>query len=51
MMGGQISSTFLTLIVVPCFYILITRFSEVLWGIEDDEEPGGGAPAPEGAPR
>lgn len=47
MMGGQISSTFLTLIVVPCFYILITRFSEILWGYEEEEDAGSGPPAPE----
>ena len=39
MIGGQISSTFLTLIVIPCFYILITRFAEIFWGTGDEEVP------------
>lgn len=59
MMGGQISSTFLTLIVVPCFYILMTRCSEVLWGVEEEvgekeeemEADGGTAVPPEEGPR
>jgi HAE1 family hydrophobic/amphiphilic exporter-1 len=38
MMGGLISSTFLTLIVIPCFYILLTRFTEKIFGAPAEEE-------------
>ncbi len=42
MMGGTLSSTFLTLIVIPCFYIVITRATEKFFGSggEDQEEAG-----------
>ncbi len=46
MMGGTISATVLTLIAIPCFYILVTRLTEMLSGdIEDDDEKE--VPAPE----
>ncbi len=38
MMGGTISSTVLTLIVIPAFYILTTRLTEKFLG-DDEEEP------------
>ena len=38
MMGGLISSTFLTLIVLPCFYIVVTRGLEMLFGNFEKEE-------------
>ena len=38
MMGGLLSSTFLTLIVIPCFYILVVRLPEALFGLPEDEE-------------
>lgn len=38
MMGGTLSSTFLTLIVIPCMYILITRLTEKILGMPEDEE-------------
>lgn len=36
-MGGLLSSTVLTLIVLPCFYILATRFLYMLSGQEEEE--------------
>lgn len=43
-MGGMFSSTFLTLVVVPLFYILITYLSERLMGydeaLEEEEDEG-----------
>ncbi|HXV27863.1 MAG TPA: efflux RND transporter permease subunit [bacterium] len=39
MMGGTLSSTFLTLIVIPCFYIMVTRFTEKYFGGSEEEEP------------
>jgi len=38
MMGGSLSSTVLTLVVLPCFYIVVTRGLERLFGIPMDEE-------------
>jgi len=38
MMGGQLSSTFLTLVVLPCFYIVIARLSEKIFGVAEPEE-------------
>ncbi len=38
MMGGLMSSTFLTLIVLPAFYIVVTRMVEKLMGVEEEEE-------------
>ena len=47
MMGGTLSSTFLTLLIIPCFYILLARLSEKFFGIPDeDEETGKSAPPP-----
>lgn len=40
-MGGLLSSTFLTLVVVPSIYILVTRLMERLFGIPEDEEDDG----------
>jgi HAE1 family hydrophobic/amphiphilic exporter-1 len=37
MMGGLISSTFLTLIVLPCFYIVVTRGLEMVFGETEEE--------------
>ncbi|HTL48116.1 MAG TPA: efflux RND transporter permease subunit, partial [Verrucomicrobiae bacterium] len=37
MLGGTLSSTFLTLIVIPLFYILLTRVSEKIFGPEEEE--------------
>ncbi|MBI3312676.1 MAG: efflux RND transporter permease subunit [Candidatus Omnitrophica bacterium] len=37
MMGGTLSSTVLTLIVIPIFYILITRLSEKFFGMEEED--------------
>lgn len=37
MIGGTISSTFLTLIVIPSLYIFITRVSELVFGVPEDE--------------
>lgn len=36
--GGLLSSTFLTLVVLPCFYILVTRLTEKLLGQVDEGE-------------
>ncbi len=44
-MGGLFSSTILTLIVLPCFYIIVNRFMERLLGYED-EVPAESAPTP-----
>ncbi|MBU9888423.1 MAG: efflux RND transporter permease subunit [Candidatus Omnitrophica bacterium] len=42
-MGGLFSSTVLTLIVLPCFYILVNRFLERYLGlVEEEEEDGSG---------
>ncbi len=38
MIGGTISSTFLTLAVIPVLYILLTLLSERFWGAEHEEE-------------
>ncbi len=38
MMGGILSSTFLTLIVLPLFNIFVTRGLEALMGVPEDEE-------------
>ncbi len=35
-MGGLFSSTILTLIVLPCFYIIVNRFVEKLLGYEEE---------------
>lgn len=35
--GGLLSSTLLTLVVLPCFYILATRLTEKLLGQEEEE--------------
>jgi len=35
-MGGLFSSTVLTLIVLPCFYIVVNRFIEKYFGYEDE---------------
>lgn len=35
--GGLLSSTFLTLLVLPCFYVLATRFTEKFLGQEEEE--------------
>ncbi len=52
MMGGLLSSTFLTLIVLPCFNILVTRGIEMLTGYnedeEEEEEPADEGPHPQG---
>jgi HAE1 family hydrophobic/amphiphilic exporter-1 len=37
MIGGTLSSTFLTLVVIPSLYILITRFTERFFGVEEEE--------------
>ncbi|MCB9799972.1 MAG: efflux RND transporter permease subunit [Candidatus Omnitrophica bacterium] len=37
-MGGLISSTFLTLVVIPSIYILVTRTTERLFGEYEEEE-------------
>ncbi len=38
MMGGLLSSTFLTLIVLPCFNIFVMRGVEALMGVSEDED-------------
>lgn len=57
MMGGLLSSTFLTLMVLPCFNIFVIRGMEMLTGFQEDEEEeeeierkddDGAAPHPEG---
>ena len=35
-MGGLFSSTVLTLIVLPCLYIVVNRFMEKYLGYEDE---------------
>jgi HAE1 family hydrophobic/amphiphilic exporter-1 len=35
--GGLLSSTFLTLVVLPCFYVLATRLTEKLTGQVEEE--------------
>jgi hypothetical protein len=35
-MGGLFSSTVLTLIVLPCLYIIVNRFMEKYLGYEED---------------
>ena len=35
-MGGLFSSTVLTLIVLPCFYIIVNRFMEKYLGYEEE---------------
>ncbi|MBN1688090.1 MAG: efflux RND transporter permease subunit [Candidatus Omnitrophica bacterium] len=37
-MGGLLSATFLTLIVVPCLYIFVVRLTERILGSDDEEE-------------
>ncbi len=52
-MGGMLSSTFLTLVVVPSIYILVTRLMERLFGMrqeEEDEGPGTGELPPGALP-
>ncbi len=52
MLGGTLSSTFFTLIVIPMFYIFLTRLTEKIFGVsyddeddlEDDEEAPSEAP-------
>ncbi len=41
MMGGSMSSTVLTLVVLPCFYIVVTRTMEKFFGVPEDEEEEG----------
>lgn len=36
MIGGLLSSTLLTLVVIPCFYIFITRLTEKLFGTPEE---------------
>jgi HAE1 family hydrophobic/amphiphilic exporter-1 len=44
-MGGLFSSTILTLIVLPCLTILVTRFIESRFGMEEEiSEEGVSAP-------
>lgn len=38
MMGGLLSSTFLTLIALPCFYIIVVRWLEGIFGVPQEEE-------------
>lgn len=38
MMGGLLSSTFLTLVVIPSFYILVTRGLELIFGAPEEME-------------
>ena len=38
-MGGLFSSTILTLIVLPCLYILVMRFVESFYGTEEEAAP------------
>lgn len=52
-MGGMISSTFLTLVIVPSIYILVTRATDHFFGVLEDDEPGpgpGGQTPPDAAP-
>jgi hypothetical protein len=35
-MGGLFSSTVLTLVVLPCFYIIVNRFIEKYLGYEEE---------------
>lgn len=37
-MGGLTTSTFLTLLIIPSLYILVTRWTEAAFGQPDDEE-------------
>lgn len=37
MMGGLLSSTFLTLVVIPSFYILVSRSMELMFGVPEAE--------------
>ncbi len=38
MMGGTLSSTVLTLVVIPCFYIVVMRLTEKFFGGEEEAE-------------
>ena len=38
MMGGLLTSTFLTLLMIPCFYIFVTRVTEMVTGASEDDE-------------
>ncbi len=38
MMGGTLSSTVLTLVVIPCFYIVVMRLTEKFFGSGEEEE-------------
>lgn len=42
MLGGTLSSTFFTLVVIPMFYIFLTRLTEKLFGaaFEDEDDAG-----------
>ncbi|MBI3316714.1 MAG: efflux RND transporter permease subunit [Candidatus Omnitrophica bacterium] len=40
MMGGTLSATFLTLFVIPCFYIVLMRLAERFFGGEEEWEKG-----------
>lgn len=48
MMGGLISSTFLTLVVLPCFYIVVTRLTQIFFGESEEDLGEGLAIQPEG---
>jgi Cu/Ag efflux pump CusA len=37
MMGGQLTSTVLTLVVIPSIYVLVTRLTERFFVIESSE--------------
>ncbi|MBP9866200.1 MAG: efflux RND transporter permease subunit, partial [Candidatus Omnitrophica bacterium] len=51
-LGGTVSTTFLTLVIVPSIYILVARFTERFFGIpeEDDQGPEGGELPPGATP-
>jgi len=42
-MGGLFSSTLLTLVVLPCLYILVNRGFERFLGYEEELSPAAGA--------
>lgn len=52
MLGGTLSSTFFTLVVIPMFYIFLTRLTEKIFGasFEDEEGPEDDEEAPSEAP-
>lgn len=52
MLGGTLSSTFFTLVVIPMFYIFLTRLTEKIFGasFEDEAGPEDDEEAPSEAP-